>query len=277
LFGNFDAPAPFLMKYINGLVYGVAISLLYSFVVVPQVADFSTLMAVLAPAFLLAGSLQARPPTTFMALGITLTIPILGGLNPVYDADFAQSLNAVLAVFAATGFAVISMTLFQTVAADHAIKRLLQISRQDVRRRALCQKPGERDHSPSNWTSLMIDRTALLLPRVQGAKNSYADVLDDTLHHLRIGHAVIEIARARTEFHGETAAAISALLSEIARYVDDRDRSDRSTTEVLEKRIDTLMAANARPGNEHQALLSDRLIDLHFALGLGGRMKVSTS
>lgn len=277
LFGNFDAPAPFLMKYINGLVYGVAISLLYSFVVVPQVADFSTLMAVLAPAFLLAGSLQARPPTTFMALGITLTIPILGRLNPVYDADFAQSLNAVLAVFAATGFAVISMTLFQTVDADHAIKRLLQISRQDVRRRALCQQPSARDHSPSTWTSLMIDRTALLLPRVQGAKHSYADVLDDTLHHLRIGHAVIAIARARTEYQGETAAAISALLSEIARYVDDRDRSDRSTTEVLEKRIDTLMAANARQGNEHPALLSDRLIDLHFALGLGGRMKVSTS
>lgn len=277
LFGNFDAPAPFLMKYINGLVYGVAISLLYSFVVLPQVVDFSTLMAVLAPAFLLAGSLQARPPTTFMALGITLTIPILGGLNPVYDADFGQSLNAVLAVFAATGFAVISMTLFQTVAADHAIKRLLQISRQDIRRRALCQKPSARDHSPSNWTSLMIDRTALLLPRVQGAKHSYADVLDDTLHHLRIGHAVIKIARARTEFQGETAAGISELLSQIARYFDVRHRCDRRQAFDLQGQIDELMAINAEPGDERQALLVDHLIDLRFALGIGLTMKAKRS
>ncbi len=280
LFGSFDAPAPFLIQYINGLVYGVAISLLYSFVVLPQVTDFSTLMAVLAPAFLLAGSLQARPPTTFMALGITLTIPILGGLNPAYGADFAQSLNAVLAVFAATGFAVISMTLFQTVAADHAIKRLLQISRQDVRRRALCQKPGAGDHSPSNWTSLMIDRTALLLPRVQGgqgAKHCHADVLDDTLHHLRIGHAVIEIAQVRTEFHGATAAGISALLSEIARYFDGRHRCDRRQAFDLGGQIDTLMAANAEPADEKQALLIDLLIDLRFALGIGLRMKAKRS
>ena len=35
------------------------------------------LVAVLAPVYLLAGSLQARPPTTFMAMGITLTLPVL--------------------------------------------------------------------------------------------------------------------------------------------------------------------------------------------------------
>jgi uncharacterized membrane protein YccC len=277
LFGNFDAPTPFLIRYIKGLVYGVAISLLYSFVVLPQVADFSTLIAVLAPAFLLAGSLQARPPTTFLALGITLTIPILGGLNPIYDADFAQSLNAVLAVFAATGFAVISMTLFQTVAADHAIKRLLQISRRDVRRRALRQKPDARDNSASNWTGLMIDRTALLLPRVQGAKNSYTDVLDDTLHHLRIGHAVMQIVQARAELQGETAAAITALLSEIARYFDGRHRCDCRQAFDLEGQIDTLMAANAEPGDEKQALLIDHLIDLRFALGIGLRMEARRS
>ncbi|KYB45362.1 hypothetical protein AB664_08840 [Brucella anthropi] len=154
--------------------------------------------------------------------------------------------NAVLAGFAATGFAVISMTLFQTVAADHAIKRLLQISRRDVRRRALRQKPDARDNSPSNWTSLMIDRTALLLPRVQGAKNSYADVLDDTLHHLRIGHAVMQIVQARAELQGETAAAITALLSEIARYFDGRHRCDCRQAFDLEGQIDTLMAANGR-------------------------------
>lgn len=77
LFGSFDTPAPHIVKYIVGSFWGVVMSLLYSFALLPQVSDFPVLVAVLAPAYLLAGSLQARPPTTFMAMGITLTLPIL--------------------------------------------------------------------------------------------------------------------------------------------------------------------------------------------------------
>jgi hypothetical protein len=77
LFGSFDTPAPHIVKYIIGSFWGVVISLFYSFALLPQVSDFPVLVAVLAPAYLLAGSLQARPPTTFMAMGITLTLPIL--------------------------------------------------------------------------------------------------------------------------------------------------------------------------------------------------------
>ena len=75
-----STPAPHLVKYIIGSIWGVVISLLYSFALLPQVSDFAVLVAVLAPAYLLAGSLQARPPTTFMAMGITLTLPVLSEL-----------------------------------------------------------------------------------------------------------------------------------------------------------------------------------------------------
>jgi uncharacterized membrane protein YccC len=72
------------VKYIIGSVWGVLISLFYSFVLLPQVTDFAV-FAVLAPAYLLAGSLQARPPSTFMAMGITLTLPILCELGAHYS------------------------------------------------------------------------------------------------------------------------------------------------------------------------------------------------
>lgn len=77
LFGSFDTPAPHIVKYIIGSVWGVVISLIYSFALLPPLSDFPVLVAVLAPVYLLAGSLQARPPTTFMAMGITLTLPVL--------------------------------------------------------------------------------------------------------------------------------------------------------------------------------------------------------
>ncbi|MGV1964220.1 FUSC family protein [Agrobacterium sp. 22-222-1] len=33
LFGNFDAPVPFVVKYMIGSIYGVLISLVYSFII----------------------------------------------------------------------------------------------------------------------------------------------------------------------------------------------------------------------------------------------------
>ncbi len=162
LFANFDAPVPFVIKYIVGSIYGVVISLIYSFIILPQVTEFWVLVAVLAPAFLFAGSLQARLPTTFMALGITLTIPILSALGPYYTGDFATSLNSVIALFAAVGFGAVSISLFQTVTVDGAISRLLRLSRRDVGRRALGAAPNE-----ARWTGRMVVRTALLLPRLR--------------------------------------------------------------------------------------------------------------
>ncbi|HIC8912823.1 TPA: FUSC family protein, partial [Klebsiella michiganensis] len=120
LFGSFDTPAPHIVKYIIGSVWGVVISLIYSFALLPPLSDFPVLVAVLAPVYLLAGSLQARPPTTFMAMGITLTLPVLCELGARYSGDFADAANTAIALFFATGFAVIGMSLLQTVQADAA-------------------------------------------------------------------------------------------------------------------------------------------------------------
>ena len=91
------------MKYLIGCVWGVLFSLLYSFALLPQVSEFVLLAAMLAPVYLLAGSLQARPPTTFMAMGITLTLPILCELGPSYQGDFATAMNTAIALFVAIG------------------------------------------------------------------------------------------------------------------------------------------------------------------------------
>jgi uncharacterized membrane protein YccC len=116
------------VKYIIGSVWGVLISLIYSFALLPPLSDFPVLVAVLAPVYLLAGSLQARPPTTFMAMGITLTLPVLCELGAHYSGDFADAANTAIALFFATGFAVIGMSLLQTVQADAAINRLLKLA-----------------------------------------------------------------------------------------------------------------------------------------------------
>ncbi|ACI99957.1 fusaric acid resistance protein, putative [Rhodospirillum centenum SW] len=265
LFGTFDAPVPFVVKYIVGSIYGVLISLVYSFVVLPQVTDFGVLVAVLAPAFLFAGSLQARPPTTFMAMGITLTIPILSELGTSYTGDFAASLNTVIALFAAVGFAAVSMSLFQTVPAPVAIHRLLRVSRRDVGRRARGAAPNE-----AHWTSLMIDRTALLLPRLRASGQADADVLDDTLRHLRIGHAAGRLRKTIPRTTGEAGAAVGALLSAIAACFRAGKPTDPADLVDLDQRIETLMAMMGDGAHSSRSRTVDLLIDLRFALGAGG-------
>ncbi|MCP6547919.1 FUSC family protein, partial [Klebsiella pneumoniae] len=79
--------------------WGVLISLIYSFALLPPLSDFPVLVAVLAPVYLFAGSLQARPPTTFMAMGITLTLPVLCELGAHYSGDFADAVNTAIALF----------------------------------------------------------------------------------------------------------------------------------------------------------------------------------
>ncbi|ABC22752.1 FUSC family protein [Rhodospirillum rubrum] len=262
LFGNVDAPVPNVLKYMVGLIYGVAISLAYNFVILPQVTDFAVLVAVLAPAFLFAGSLQARPPTTFLALGITLTIPILSGLGTAYAGDFAASLNTVIAVFMAIGFGMVSMSLFQTIPVDAAITRLLHLSRRDVSRRALGGAPNE-----AHWTSLMIDRTALLLPRVRASRNTHWDLLDDTLRHLRLGHAVGQLRKTIPQLKGEVGNEVNDLLCAIAAGFSAK--APRGPVDPLEfdRRIDTVTTRVAGSAIKTRLRVLDLLLDLRFALG----------
>ena len=99
-----------------------------------------------------------------MAMGITLTLPILCELGAHYSGDFAVAVNTAIALFATTGFAVISMSLLQTVQADGAITRLLNLCQRDIRRSV----KGTLRVDETYLINLMMDRTALLLPRLLG-------------------------------------------------------------------------------------------------------------
>ncbi|WP_116341343.1 FUSC family protein [Enterobacter cloacae] len=248
LFGSFDTPAPHIVKYIVGSFWGVVISLFYSFALLPLVSDFPVLVAVLAPAYLLAGSLQARPPTTFMAMGITLTLPILCELGAHYSGDFAVAANTAIALFAATGYAVISMSLLQTVQADGAITRLLNLCQRDIRRSV----KGTLRVDETHWINLMMDRTALLLPRLQRSECAPEQALGRLLHALRLGLSVMHLRRSDTPPDREVAALFHRI------NVADRH--------ALRERIATLIERHLPAADEHTRQFVFRLVDLHCAL-----------
>lgn len=268
LYGTADEPAPHVLQYTVGTVYGVAMSLAYSFLILPRVTDFPVLVAVLAPAFLFAGSLQARGRTMQMGFGITLTIPILAGLGTTYAGDFAGSLNTIIALFASLVFALVSMTMLQTVPVDAAINRLLRPSRKDVRRHAL-----GKGSAAAHWTNLMVDRMALLLPKMRLSKNSYSDALDDPLHHLRVGHAVGQLRHAIRHVGGDIGEAARELFSAIAAHFDTKGRTKPVEPIELTQRLGKLMALIADSSIQDRSQLLDLLMDLQFALAPSGISK----
>ena len=249
LFGSFDTPAPHLVKYIIGSVWGVLISLVYSFLLLPQISDFAVLVAVFAPVYLLAGSLQARPPTTFMAMGITLTLPVLCELGAHYSGDFAVAANTAIALFIATGFAFISMSLLQTVQANAAISRLLKLCQRDIRRSV----SGVVTSDEAHWTNLMIDRAALLIPRLPRSGASSARALDHLLHFLRIGLSVRHLRRGDTPAGCE----INEVLYRLTRTTE---------TEALRERIFAIAGRCLPATDAPSRQFVDKLVDLHCAL-----------
>lgn len=260
LFGNIDTPAPAVVKYMIGSLYAVVLGLAYSFVILPRVSDFPVLVAVLAPVLLWAGSLQARPPTMLMALGITLSFPILTGLGPRYIGDIATYLNSTVALVVGTGFAVVSMSLFQTVPARQAITRLLRLSRRDVARRAQGRAIDE-----ARWTGLMIDRTALLLPRAGQAKAGETDPVGEVLLYLRVGH-VVGLLRQKTADRHADAGDVPALLGAVARAFSGKHRPDDGALSGLAVQVDIGQAKLPGGAEANGADLRDLLIDLSFAL-----------
>ncbi|WZV97399.1 FUSC family protein [Kosakonia sp. BYX6] len=250
LFGSFDTPAPHIVKYIIGSIWGVLISLIYSFALLPQLSDFPVLVAVLAPVYLLAGSLQARPPTTFMAMGITLTLPVLCELGAHYSGNFADAANTAIALFFATGFAVISMSLLQTVQADAAINRLLKLCQRDIRRSVNGVFKGNETH----WTNLMIDRAALLLPRLPRSGPSSARALAHLMHFMRVGLGVMHLRRCDAS---SGCCEINTILYDLTRSTE---------TEALRERIAAITDLCLPATDEPSRQLVDKLVDLHCAL-----------
>lgn len=253
LFASFDAPAAHLVKYLIGCVWGVLFSLLYSFVLLPQVNEFALLAAVLAPVYLLAGSLQARPATTFMAMGITLTLPILCELGASYHGDFATAINTALALFIAVGYAAFGMRLLQTVQAETAIRRLLTLCQRDIRRAAR----GRLAHNAHRWTNLMIDRTALLLLRLPQSGPAAGQLLDTMLHDIRTGLAVIHLRRRYQQADSASADAVQALLDALNPQPD---------ITALEQPVNALLAQALPATDAASRERAEALIALYCAL-----------
>jgi hypothetical protein len=105
----------------------------------------------------------------------------------------------------------------------------------------------------THWTNLMIDRAALLIPRLPRSGASSARALDHLLHFLRIGLSVRHLRRGDSPAGCE----INEVLYRLTRTTE---------SEALRERIVAIAGRCLPATDEPSRQFVDKLVDLHCAL-----------
>lgn len=259
LFGTAEAPAGHVMRYLIGSTIGVVIGLFYALVIFPGLSDFVGLAMALAPALLLCGSFLARPPFIMAALGVVLTFPLIAGLGATNASNIVGALNSGVALFVGTAAALCSMSLLQTLDSNRSRARLQDVIRRDIARRAAGQV-----RNASEWTSRMVDRLALLAPRLRGHPDA-ARTLRTMFADMRAASAVAELRVIGRKLKDRSSRECHALLMHRA-TAHFRTPTPRLVNapllESLENTRDAILAGNPPETERVLALLSGLRRDL---------------
>jgi hypothetical protein len=105
-FAGMDDPRARSTRWRSGGADATVVTGIYLFGIVPQVHDFSTLMLVLAPTFLVIGYFMAIPRWTMrmvpLAMGINGTLGIQEGFSPSFAGFMNSSLASIVGVLTAS-------------------------------------------------------------------------------------------------------------------------------------------------------------------------------
>ncbi|MBE7203630.1 MAG: FUSC family protein, partial [Parafilimonas terrae] len=157
-----DDPVPAILQFANWTGVAVALMAVYQFAVFPLVHDFEILVLVLAPLFLVVGTLISMPATTGRGLAIAANGATVLALQSTYGADFQSYVNSNLALLLGMYAGAIVMRLTRSVGAEWAIWRLIGSARGTIARAA--ERRGAEDRA--RFAGLMLDRLGLIAPRL---------------------------------------------------------------------------------------------------------------
>lgn len=208
LFSNLDEPGPTATRVLFGTLTAIPISALYAFAVLPSIHDFATLAIMLAPVLLAIGAIQSRPATAAYGIGIMLTMPGLMGLDESYDSNFATFANAAVAQVTGVIIALFMLNLASSLGTRGSVSRLVRAGWRDVAAMAGGRAPIHMDL----WIGQMLDRVAMLTPRLRALAIDPGPPMMSILSDTRIGLAIVDLQRFRQDATPRSGRQVAALL-----------------------------------------------------------------
>jgi len=214
LFVSFDDPTPVMWTFTIGVIASVPLVGVYQFGILPAVHGYITLAIVLAPALLAIGILMAIPRVMLIGAGLAVGWSINLALQSSYNADMASFLNTATAVLIGTLTGLAVTKLMRVVGAEAGARRVLRAGWRDLA--ALADQSFQ--PTRAEWTSQMLDRVGLLMPRCVRAGRDPELATADALRDLRTGVNVVGLKDVAPSLIGRARDATARVLDGISAH-----------------------------------------------------------
>jgi uncharacterized membrane protein YccC len=255
LFSAMDNPVLPLRLFFWGTLIASVLGMIYAFAILPRMDGFTELMLSLSPALLVLGSFMHSPRFAGIALPALLGMgsPFIIAIS--YNDNFVTFANSSLAQLAGTLFAIIMARLLQTAGLESAIRRTLRAGWRDIAERSNVTGPPD----VRGWINRMLDRIAILAPRLALSGKQPGEPLYDVLRDLRTGVAIGELRQLRLDLPPARSAPLTGVLAEVGAYYrrmepEERAPADPELLRDIDKALNLFVADEDRSVRRQAAL-----------------------
>ncbi|WP_213774039.1 FUSC family protein [Bradyrhizobium sp. dw_78] len=212
IMGGRDDPSVASVSFLRMSVVGAFFAACYLFVVLPPLTGFASLVAALAPFYLVCGLLLATPSTVQIVMPLIFTG---GGLMAITNStvyDFEAFLNNAVSYVVGIGMAVVALRLLRPRGAGWAVQRLSRGLFHDLA--AACLASGIDNRAA--FESRMFDRINALFARLDPMIAKDRAVIQGSLGGLRLGLNVLALRTWLPELPAAAAAPVRNALTALA-------------------------------------------------------------
>jgi uncharacterized membrane protein YccC len=238
LFATLDDPVPAIVFFTLASIVTLALGAIYVFGVFQAIDGFSLLAASLFPPLFLAGLLIGDPKTTQKGLPVAITFGSALALQSTSKADFAAFLNGNLAVYVGAFVTVLLTRALRSMTAEASARRLLRLTWTAIARLA-----GGFSREPRDFAAVLVDRLALMTPRLALRAPTGGGLAEGALRDLRLAMHLITLKRARSTLDRAERAGLDALMDGLAAHYGSLARGGPPTApDVLLSRLDAVLS-----------------------------------
>ena len=214
LFAASDDPLVPLRSFFIGTFVATLLGAIYGFAIMPRLDGFAELALALSPPLLVLGAMMYSPRWMGIALPSLLGLgsPLL--IAARYSSEFGAFVNGAIAQLVGVAFAIVMARLLQSAGVEGAIRRTIRAGWSDIAARSTSMAPVDL----RRWLNRMLDRIAVLAPRLAVSGAASGAPLYDALRDLRTGLAIGELRQLRLDLPPDRAEPLKTVLVDVGDY-----------------------------------------------------------
>ena len=213
-FAALDDPVPAIKNFGLFSLLSLPLAALYMFAILPAIDGFPLLAATMAVPLLFLGLYIPNPKHMGAALAVIMGFANAMALQESFSADFASFLNGNLGQFVGLLFAIMVTAGMRSMGAEASARRLLGRTWKGLARLARARSAPD----PTAFAALLVDRLALLTPKLAEAGQQGDFVGVDALRDLRVGMNMVAVQAARPELSRDGRVSVDAALEAVGEH-----------------------------------------------------------